>query len=45
MIIKVILDTRRANTEGKYPVKLSLANLGCSAKFKLDESSEWYRSL
>lgn len=28
MVIKVIIDTRRANSEGKFPIKLSFANLG-----------------
>lgn len=28
MVIKVILDIRRANSEGKYPIKLSFANQG-----------------
>lgn len=36
MIIKTILDTRRSNKEGKFPVKISFANLGKTAMISLN---------
>lgn len=36
MIIKVIIDTRRSNAEGRYPLKLSFANLGKTSMVSLN---------
>lgn len=36
MIIKVIIDTRRSNAEGKFPLKLSFANLGKTSLVSLN---------
>lgn len=36
MVIKLVVDTRRPNADGKYPLKISFANMGKTTLIKLN---------